>query len=332
VRNPNWDRKTDFKPAYLDSILMRTNASDLDVASRQALEGSHMLTEDPPPANVLKRAVTRFKGQYVTIPSGGFRWLPLNTTIKPFDNINVRKAVIAAFDREAVRQARGGPFVGDLPTHFIPPGIDGFQQAGAFKGAGFDFLRNPHGDTTLAAQYMKKAGYPSGRYTGTQTFTMVTENVDPGRAQAEVAQAQFAKLGFKVDIRAVSQATMYTGFCQVPSKKLLSCGDAAWFKDFNDPQSMLEPTFKGSAIHLSGGNNNLAQLNDPKVDAAMTRAAAVRGNARLTAWGDIDQMIVADAPAVPLLWDKTTLLQSKDVQGAGDAYTDTFNLAWSSVK
>jgi peptide/nickel transport system substrate-binding protein len=332
VRNPNWNRQTDYKPAYLDSILMKTNASDLEVASRQTLQGSHLMTEDPAPANVLKRAVTRYKGQYASIPSGGFRWLPMNTTIKPFDNINVRKAVIAAFDREAVRKARGGPFVGDLPTHFIPPGIAGFEQAGAAKGPAYDFLRNPRGDMNLATQYMKKAGYPSGRYTGHQTFTMVTENVDPGRAQAQVAQAQFAKLGFKVQIRAVSQATMYTGFCQVPKKKLLSCGDAAWFKDFNDPQSMLEPTFKGSAIQPDGGNNNLAQLNDPKIDAAMTRAATLRGAARLTAWGDIDSMIVGDAPAVPLLWDKTTVLESKDVQGVGDAYTDTWNLAWSSVK
>jgi peptide/nickel transport system substrate-binding protein len=332
VRNPNWDRNTDYKPAYLDSILMRTNASDLDVAARQTLQGSDLMTEDPPPANVLKLAVTRYKGQYVTIPAGGFRWLPLNTTIKPFDNINVRKAVLAVFNRDAVRQARGGPFVGDIATHFIPPGIAGYDQAGGSNGPGYDYLRNPQGDLALAAQYMKKAGYPSGKYTGNGTFTMVTENVNPGKAQALVAQAQFAKLGFKVQVRAVSQATMYTGFCQVPGKKLLTCGDAAWFKDFNDPQSMLEPTFKGSAIQPSGGNNNLAQLNDPKIDAAMTKAATLRGDPRLTAWGDIDKMIVGDAAAVPLVWDKTTVLESKDVQGAGDAYTDTFNLAWSSLK
>jgi peptide/nickel transport system substrate-binding protein len=332
VRNPNWDRRTDFKPAYLNSIRIRTNASDLDVAARQALQGSHLMTEDPPPANVLKRAVTGYKGQYVTIPAGGFRWLPLNTTIKPFDNVNVRKAVIAAFDRDAVRKARGGPFVGDIPTHFIPPGIAGFAQAGGAEGPGDDFLRNPRGDMALAASYMKKAGYPSGRYTGHQTFTMVTENVNPGRAQAEVAQAQFAKLGFHVALRAVSQATMYTEFCQVPKKKLASCGDAAWFKDFNDPQSMLEPTFKGAAIQPSGGNNNLAELRDPKVDAAMTRAATLRGTARLNAWGQIDKMITADAPAVPLLWDKTTVLESKDVQGVGNVYDDTWDLAWTSVK
>ena len=52
----------------------------------------------------------------------------MNTTIKPFDNINVRKAVIAGFDRNALRLTRGGALVGDIPTHFIPPGIAGLRR------------------------------------------------------------------------------------------------------------------------------------------------------------------------------------------------------------
>jgi ABC-type transport system substrate-binding protein len=87
-----------------------------------------------------------------------------------------------------------------------------------------------------------------------------------------------------------------------------------------------------AAIQASGGNNNLAELDDAKVDAAMTRAATLRGAARLSAWGQIDKMITADAPAVPLLWDKTTVLESKDVQGVGNVYDDTWDLAWTSVK
>ena len=35
------------------------------------------------------------------MPSGGYRYIAMNTTIKPFDNINVRKAIIAASDRDA---------------------------------------------------------------------------------------------------------------------------------------------------------------------------------------------------------------------------------------
>ena len=68
------------------------------------------------------------------LPGGGYRYFPLNTTIKPFDNINVRKAIIAAFDRDAALKARGGKFTGDIPTHFLPPGIPGFEEAGGMAG------------------------------------------------------------------------------------------------------------------------------------------------------------------------------------------------------
>jgi peptide/nickel transport system substrate-binding protein len=332
VRNPNWDRKTDYKPAFLDSILIRTNASDAAVSARQTLNGSHLMTGENPPAAVLKQAVTKFKGQFQQLPGGGFRWFPLNTTIKPFDNLDVRKAVLAGFDRNAARLARGGRFVGDIPTHFLPPGIPGFDEAGGQEGFGFDFLKNPSGDAALSAQYFKKAGYKSGKYEGGETFTMVTSDADPGKAQAEVAQQQFQKMGFKVKLQTVPQDAVYTEYCQVPKKKLFSCGSAGWFKDFNDPQSMLEPTFKGSAINIAGGNNNLPQLNDPKVDAAMTKAATLKGAERYKAWADIDKLITGDAPAVPFLWDKTTVLQSKDVQGAGNSYYDGWDFAWTSLK
>jgi len=332
VRNPNWDKSTDYKPAYLDSILFRTNATNSSVSARQTLTGSHLMTSSNPPGAELKLAVTKYKNQFQQLPGGGFRYFPLNTTIKPFDNVNVRKAIIAAFDRDAVRLARGGKFVGDIPTHFIPPGIPGFEEAGGAAGPGVDFLKNPKGDPALAASYMKKGGFPSGKYTGGKTFQLVASNSGPGKAQSEVAQAQFAKLGFKVKLLQVPQDSVYTDYCQVPKKKLFSCGGAGWFKDFNDPQSMLEPTFKGSAININGGNNNLAQLNDPKIDAAMNKAAELRGDARAKAWADIDKMITADAPAVPFLWDKTTVLESKDVQGAGNAYYDSWDLAFTSVK
>ena len=107
---------------------------------------------------------------------------------------------------------------------------------------------------------------------------MAAANADPGKAQAEVARAQLEKLGFKVKFRVVPQDVVYNEYCQVPAKKVAVCGSAGWFKDFTDPQSMLQPTFKGSAIVTDGGlNNNLAQLNDPKIDAAMDKASLLTG-------------------------------------------------------
>ena len=97
--------------------------------------------------------------------------------MKPFDNINVRKAVVAAIDSNALRLAFGGPLVGDIPTHFIPPGHRrASSRPAAQKGPGLDFMHKPNGDMALAASYMKKAGFPSGKYTGGETLQMVADS------------------------------------------------------------------------------------------------------------------------------------------------------------
>ena len=332
VRNPNWDKSTDYKPAYLDEIQMTTNESDASIAAQQVLTGSHQALDTNPPAAQLKDAVTNRKGQFVQLPGGGYRYFPLNTTIKPLDNINVRRAIVAAFDRDAALKARGGKFTGDIPTHFLPPGIPGFEEAGGMAGPGFDFLKNPRGDMNLATQYMKKAGFPSGKYTGNAKLLLVAANADPGKAQAEVAKAQLEKLGFKITFRTVPQDAVYTEWCQVPKKQVAICGSAGWFKDFTDPQSMLDPTFKGANIFKEGGNNNLAQLDVPSIDKAMDKAATLQGDARLKAWADIDKQITAQAPAVPFDWDKTTIIWSKDVQGVGNPYFDALDFAFTSLK
>jgi peptide/nickel transport system substrate-binding protein len=117
---------------------------------------------------------------------------------------------------------------------------------------------------------------------------------------------------------------VYTEFCQVPAKKVAVCGAAGWFKDFNDPQSMLDPTFKGSNI-TEQSNNNLPQLDVPEIDEAMNKAALLTGDERYKAWGEIDRMITEQAAAVPFLWDKTTIIWSKDVQGAVNGYYTTLD-------
>ena len=142
VRNPSWDKSKDFKPAYLDEIDNLEGNDDPGVSSRRILTGQSMINGDfsPLPEN-LKDALTEpSKDQIVLKPSGGGRWISMNTTVKPFDDDNVRKAVSAGFDRNALLLTRGGKLVGDIATHYLPPGIAGFEEAGGNKGTGVDFL------------------------------------------------------------------------------------------------------------------------------------------------------------------------------------------------
>jgi len=161
---------------------------------------------------------------------------------------------------------------------------------------------------------------------------MVGDNADPGKKTAEVLQGQLQALGFKVDLHLVPHDTMYTKFCQVPSAKIAICPNVGWFKDFTDPQSMLDATFNGNHI-LKVGNVNYMQFNDPAVNAAMDKAALLPiGKARNEAWAKINHMIAAQAAAVPWIWDKTALVNSKDVNAAANGYYTTHDLDFTSLK
>jgi ABC-type transport system substrate-binding protein len=65
-------------------------------------------------------------------------------------------------NKDALRLTRGGPTLGTPATHFVPPGMPGFEQAGGVKGPGYDFMSQPNGNLSLAESYMKKGGFPSG--------------------------------------------------------------------------------------------------------------------------------------------------------------------------
>ena len=111
----------------------------------------------------LKLAATRYPEQLTLTDSGGNRYISLNTAEAPFDDINLRKAVIAASNRTDLRNTRGGELVGAVATHFIPPGIPGLGEAGGLGGPDLDFISNPSGDMDVAAEYVEEAGYSSGR-------------------------------------------------------------------------------------------------------------------------------------------------------------------------
>jgi peptide/nickel transport system substrate-binding protein len=333
VRNPNWDQSLDNRPAYLDEIEIQQGNDDPVVSSREVLEGQSMISGDqvPPPA-ILREAVTQRKDQLALVPSGGGRWAAMNSTIPPFDDINVRKAVIAGFDREALRLARGGEVVGDIPTHYIPPGMAGFEEAGGAEGFGLDFMANPKGDPELSAQYFREAGYESGKYEGSEELLMVGENAGVDERVAEVAAEQFSKLGFNIKLRKVTGDAMYTKFCNVPAAKVAICPNVGWLKDFPDPVTYLDPTFNGENI-LDQNNNNWTQLDDPALNEEMNAAKLISDPAeRAEAWAEIDRKVTEMAPAVNYIWDDQPSLRSENVVGVMDADNALWSLSHTSLR
>jgi peptide/nickel transport system substrate-binding protein len=165
VRNPNWTASSDIRPAYLDEIAIKIGGTN-SVIGKQVLEGTNIVENEPPAQSNVRLAAEKYKSQLEISPGAGSHYIGVNNVHGPFKNVNLRKAFWAALDREAMDKARGGKLVTDVMTHFIYPTIPGFEQAGGLKGPKFDFNEHPEGSATVAAKYMKLAGYPSGKYTG----------------------------------------------------------------------------------------------------------------------------------------------------------------------
>ena len=332
VRNPNWNPSTDFRPAYLDEINIDIGG-DPNVIGRQVLEGSDKVQNDTPAQPIVKLAYQQFRSQLSVSPGAGDRYVAVNNKQGPFSDVNVRKAFWAALDRVAMNKARGGELVSNTMTHFIYPGVPGFEEAGGLAGPQVDYNQYPQGNMQVAAKYMKLAGYPSGRYTGSKSLQVVGATGSPEAEDAEIVNQTLQNLGFKTKLNLVDKSVMYEKYCTVPAEEIDVCPNVGWVADFGDPQAVLGVTFNGNHIEPSG-NANYGQVNVPQINKAMGAAELVVGTkARASAWAKIDEALVDQAAAIPYDFEKQPNIEASNVAGVGDLWNGgAWDYAYTSLK
>ncbi len=332
VRNPNWTASLDIRPAYLDEIQIQIGGTN-DVIGKQALEGTNIVENELPAQSNVRLAAERYKQQLEISPGAGYHDIGVNNVHGPFKNEDLRKALWAALDRTAMDRARGGKLVTDVQTHFLYPTIPGFEQAGGLTGPKFDFNEHPEGDMAVAQKYMKLAGYPSGKYTGGETVSVVGAKGAPAEQDAEIVNDTLKNLGFTTRFTLVETATMYAKYCNVPKEEIDICPSVGWIADFADGQAVLNITFNGKFINATG-NIDYSQAKDPELEKAMTEAESITGKAaRASAWAKIDEKIVEKAVAVPFDWDKQPNIEGSGVNGVGDLWdVGEWDYGWTSLK
>jgi peptide/nickel transport system substrate-binding protein len=154
-----------------------------------------------------------------------------------------------------MNKARGGKLVTDVGTHWIYPGIPGFEQAGGLAGPKVDFNEHPEGSMEIAEKYIKAAGYPSGKYTGGETITVVGAKGSPQEQDAEIVNQTLKNLGFTTKFSLPEVPTMYAKYCNVPKEEVTVCPSVGWISDFADAQTVLNITFNGKFINATGNVN-----------------------------------------------------------------------------
>ena len=341
VRNPNWDPKTDYRPAYLDSITIEEGNDDAVSSARRVLNGKGLVQGDgTTPAPVIKQALSRNKDQIAFIPGGGYRFISMNSTIKPFDNLDVRKAVVAASDRKALQLTRGGTAAGDLATHFLPLDFPGFEEAGGAKGprwtswptraATWRWPRSTCWRPRSRTRACRSTPTACGRTPAAADGGLQRR---PGQEDGRGRAGPVREAGFKIKFRAVPQDTLYTKFCNVPAQKIAICPNVGWFKDFNDPQAVLDAGVQRQEhpapeqLQLDAAQRPGHQQRDGEGRAAARRPRAQQGVGQHRRHGH-----GAGSRAIPYLWDKIPTVEASDVRGVVNQYSTSWDLDFTSLK
>ncbi|HEX4437727.1 MAG TPA: ABC transporter substrate-binding protein [Solirubrobacteraceae bacterium] len=334
VRNPNWRRSTDFRPAYLRAIHIKIGSFEQRIGPK-VLSSADDVENEPPALSAVKEAIERHPSQLEISPGAGDHYIGIDSARGPFANIDLRKALWAALDRVALDAVRGGGLLASPAGHFLYPTIPGFEEAGGLEGPHgpqFDFDEHPQGDLEVAEKYLRLAGYP-GRYTGSQVVSIVGAKGEPAERDAEIVNETVESLGFKTDFKVVQTATMYARYCNVPKNQPDICPSVGWIADFGDPQTVLDITFNGAYINATG-NVNWGQTNVPAINEAMIAAEAVVGTApRASAWARIDDELVEDAAVIPFDWDSQANIEGTRARGVGDLWNvGAWDYSWTSLR
>ena len=327
-RNPSWEAGDAFRPAFVNRIALVQRSPGPAALARRVLAGSAAVTGTEPAGADLVRALRTRPAQVALPPAGEITFIALNTRLHPFDDANVRRAVSAAIDRESLRDALGGAVVGEVPTHWIPPGVPGFAEAGGPAGPGVDFLAFPRGNLPLARRYLRQAGYAGGRITGLPVLELVARRQASAAAFAATTQKALAALGLRSRVRFLAFGPFIRACSRGPS--VAACLGYRWQRDLNDAASVLPPLFGAEGL-LAG--TNVSRWSDLRLERLMDEAATTTGQAdRAQRWGDVDRRVTALAPGVPIVWNREPNLRSENVKGVLDLDLAAWDLSFTSLR
>ena len=116
VRNPNYKQSTDTtRKNYADEVRFIVDSSATDIYNKVEAGQLDLATVAASRRRSCEKyATTPSLKPYFLLNSGDRTWyLTMNLTQAPFDDIHVRRAMNWIMDKAALRQAWGGPTVGD---------------------------------------------------------------------------------------------------------------------------------------------------------------------------------------------------------------------------
>lgn len=225
--------------------------------------------------------------------SFGLYDITFNVTDGPFADINLRKAVAYALNREEILLGSGA--AGTVNNCWCGTGATGYLDD-------FEWYEQ---DLDKAKECLAAAGYPDG------IDVVFTQDSSPVyMAPAEVMQAQLAKVGIRVTFDKLQRAAWMDN---VAGNRQFDASLRMTTHAINDAEFLLRRRL--TSAKLGGGNNYSGYQNpefDKLVDASTIETDPEKRN---EIFRQCYEMIKEDIPAIPLFSTSSKLFINKNVRG-----------------
>lgn len=238
-------------------------------------------------------------------------YITLNVKVPPFDNVDVRKAVNMAINKERITQVINGRAV--PATQPLPPSMPGYTEG----YAGYAY------DPDAAKAMLADAGFADGFET--ELFVM---NTDPNPRIAQAIQQDLSKIGITASIQSLAQASVIAAGGEADQAPMIWSGGMAWIADFPDASNFYGPIL-GCDGAVQGGWNWSWYCNE-EIDAMAVAADSMtdpdKVGERLQMWSDVYMAVMEDAPWVPVFNEQRYTMKSERMGGDDALYVDPVSI------
>ena len=293
-KNPNYRNADAVKTQYIKFATVEDDNTRL-----MQLQSGQIDIMGDIPASLMDVVRTNPDLTLQTFESTQIRYLLLNTTMEPFSDINVRKALVKAINRAEIAEVVYGEFGGATASVLSAAHTKYFNDA----------LECPPYDPEGAKADLAEAGYPDGI-----EFTLYSSPNEVYQQIAIMLQSQLAPAGFTVNIVTEDGGTIYENAQNLKNQACMF----QWSDDYYDPSEVL-----GWICDYDQSQAWFTGLNDVELDELQAAALIEQDDAkRVEMYLELQQRVYDNYNVIPLFHNSFAYAYTNSVQGLA---VDTFS-------
>jgi peptide/nickel transport system substrate-binding protein len=254
------------------------------------------------PAKV-RALATRSAGRVSTDAAPLLEYMWLNVRERPFDDVDVRRALNYAVDRDRIEEVAGGSNLAQATCQLVPTGFPAYKPSCRYTtrpGAGGEW-NGP--DLPRARRLIERSG--------TKGMKVTVWTYEGKRAYGAYFVSLLRRLGYRSTLRVAADYGSHVRATFGKRRNHAQIGISAWLADIAVPSNFARPfTCEGAGTTTDA---RLTHYCDRAIDAQFAAARRATGTDSNALWQKVYERIEAADPAVPLVNRREVTLVSKRV-------------------